>query len=354
MHASCVDALKIPFALENGKIVVEADVNGTAGRFIWDSGSNISWVNCRFDNLRYVDNRPSRWVGGGGEFATYIINEMTMGGVRVKSQSNIASIPEDMWKQQFEPYGFDGILGIETFNGYWCEISFSQNAITLHKEKPTYFTQSVPAAKAGKFFTIPVDVDGSSYPFLVDTGMPQSILPVAAIASKADGDYIKVRSMNDDYYAVKAHSVTVFNDAFKERWFFTDVPSLLRRVHAGPLGIIGMDALRNYDLLFDLTGTDASRETRVYYKPRNEFEDRIIGLRHLNRRGGWVRYNNVPEGIALDLLEGSPLPALGVNEHTVITMVNGKPAKDMHGHLSLGRTTPLTILEDGKEKTVIY
>ncbi|MDR1218812.1 MAG: hypothetical protein LBK73_04295, partial [Treponema sp.] len=71
MHASCVDnaALRIPFALENERIVVEADVNGTAGRFIWDSGSNISWVNCRFDNLQYIGAIPSRWIGGGGEFA---------------------------------------------------------------------------------------------------------------------------------------------------------------------------------------------------------------------------------------------------------------------------------------------
>jgi hypothetical protein len=258
-----------------------------------------------------------------------------------------------MRKQMLEPYGFDGILGIETFNGYWCEISFSQNVITLHKEKPTHFTQSVPAAKTAKLFTIPVDVDGSSYPFLVDTGAMNSILPVATIASKADG-YIKVRSMNDDYYAVRARSMTVFNDAFKERYFFTDASSAIRKIHAEPIGIIGIDALQNYDLLFDLTGTDASRATRVYYSPRNEFEDRIIGLRRLERRVGWVRYNNVPEGIALDLLEGSPLIALGVTENTVITMVNGKPAKDMHGNLTWDRPIHFTILEDGEERAVIY
>lgn len=51
---------------------------------------------------------------------------------------------------------------------------------------------------------------------------------------------------------------------------------------------------------------------------RNEFEERIIGLRNLERQVGWVGYNKTPEGVALDLLEGSGLPALGVNEHTVI------------------------------------
>jgi hypothetical protein len=368
MHASCVDAIRIPFVLENERIVVEADVNGTAGRFIWDSGASASVVNCRFDNLRYVDNRPFFWIGGGEKADVYIINEMTVGGVRIKSQSEITSVPADIQKQLLEPYGYDGLLGIETFNGYWCEISFSQNAITLHKEKPTYFTQSVPAAKAEKFFTIPVAVDGISYRFVVDTGMPVSLtLPPDVIQLKAEGDYIRVRSSkangdryirvrlrNDDYYAVKAHSVTVFNDAFKEKYFFTDVPNGISMFHNRRLGIIGLPALRNYDLLFDLTGTGASREMRVYYKPRNEFEDRIIGLRHLNRQVGLVRYNNVPEGIALDLLEGSPLLALGVNENTVITMVNGKAMKDTHGHLSWDRPIHFTILEDGEEKTVIY
>jgi hypothetical protein len=284
MHASCSGggALKIPFVLENGRIVVEADVNGTTGRFIWDSGSNVSLVNCRFDNLQYVDNRRSFWVGGNGEYATYIINEMTVGGVRVKSQSNIALIPEDMRKQQLEPYGFEGILGIETFNGYWCEISFSQNTFILHKEKPARFTQSVSAANVERFFTMPIDVDGISYPFLVDTGAPNTILPPATIQSKEEGGYIKAESANGDYYAVKTQSITVFNDTFKERYFLTDVPKSMPMFRGETRGIIGLDALRNYDLLFDLTGTDSSREmrsreTRVYYKPRNEFEDRIIG-----------------------------------------------------------------------------
>lgn len=167
----CIDnaALKIPFVLENGKIVVEAEVNGTAGRFIWDSGADVSLVNCRFDNLQKLGNRMTFWIGGIEKNDMYIINEMTVGGVRVKSQSRIQAVSENFQKQHLEPYGFDGLLGVEIFNGYWCEVSFSQNAITLHEEKPACFTQSVPASKTGRFLTIPVEVDGISYPFLVDT-----------------------------------------------------------------------------------------------------------------------------------------------------------------------------------------
>ncbi|MDR1218809.1 MAG: hypothetical protein LBK73_04280 [Treponema sp.] len=211
-------------------------------------------------------------------------------------------------------------------------------------------------------------MDGISYRFVVDTGMPVSLtLPPDVIQLKAEGDYIRVRSSkangdryirvrlrNDDYYAVKAHSVTVFNDTFKEKYFFTDVPNGISMFHNRRLGIIGLPALRNYDLLFDLTGTGASREMRVYYKPRNEFEDRIIGLDHLERQFGPVQYKRAPEGITLDLLEGSELPALGVNESTVITMINGKQTKELHGAIVWDEPIHFTILENGEEKTVIY
>jgi hypothetical protein len=358
LHASYTDnaVLEIPFALENRRIVVEAEVNGTSGRFLWDSAATFSAVNCRSDNLRYVDNMPTFWIGGGEKTDAYIINEMTLGGVRVKAKSDIMAVPEGMRKRIFEPEGFDGLLGIEIFNGYWCEISFSQSVITLHKEKPAHFTQSVPASKIRKFLAIPVEVDGTSYRFVIDTGMPDTlVMPPDAIKSKADGDYIKVKSKYNDYYAMKTHSVTVFNDTFKEKYFFTDLPTGVSPLHNRRLGIIGLDALQNYDLLFDLTGADASREMRVYYKPRNEFEDRVIGLDQLNQKFGLIQYNKTPKGITLDLLEGSELFALGVNESTVIIRINGKQTKDMYGGL-VWDEPPIhfTILEKGEERTVIY
>jgi hypothetical protein len=124
--------------------------------------------------------------------------------------------------------------------------------------------------------------------------------------------------------------------------------------HDGTIGVIGMDALQNYDLLFDFVEPEVSRATRVYYKPRNEFEDRIIGRRRLDRQIGSVHYNNVPEGITLHLLEGSGLFALGINENTVITRINGKQTKDMHGPFVWGEPPiRFTILEDGEERTTI-
>jgi hypothetical protein len=55
--------------------------------------------------------------------------------------------------------------------------------------------------------------------------MPDTILPPAAIQSRGGGGSIKVKSKDADYYAMKAYSVTVFNDTFKERYFFTEYPA---------------------------------------------------------------------------------------------------------------------------------
>ena len=37
------DKVEIPFVLENGRIVIEADINGTTGRFIFDTGTTESY-----------------------------------------------------------------------------------------------------------------------------------------------------------------------------------------------------------------------------------------------------------------------------------------------------------------------
>jgi hypothetical protein len=121
LFISCNSNIKIiPFELpEFGRIVVKAEVNGTKGKFLWDTGMDISQVNCRFDNLEFISTGFSEILRSVEELDYYTLPEITIGGVRLKTATEITKVQKRV-QELVEPEGLDGILGINVFHGYWC------------------------------------------------------------------------------------------------------------------------------------------------------------------------------------------------------------------------------------------
>jgi hypothetical protein len=80
---SCDGRKEIPFELtEGGEIVVKSNVNGTNGKFMWDTGAFISAVNCDFDNLHFSRKGKMSWTFFDIEMYSedfYYLSEMKIG-----------------------------------------------------------------------------------------------------------------------------------------------------------------------------------------------------------------------------------------------------------------------------------
>jgi hypothetical protein len=361
---SCDGRKEIPFELtEGGRIVVQAEINGTSGRFFWDTGTAISAVNCNLDNLEFSRIGVANWeFSGMGPEAKdfYYLSEIKIGGVQLKTKSEIAQagVLKD-WI--LEPECLDGLLGINVFAGYWCELSFSKKKIILHKEKPLRVGTYAPAAIERNQFRVLVDVDGKETPFYVDTGGNGVYFPPLVIAGKTNDEYKRILSLEKEkaryYYLVNTDKISIFDDVFENKTIVTNSP-----VSGGTRGLLGVNFLKNYDLLFDFTSLPLSA-SGLYYKrvDTERDEKKLFPLEKASVErilaSGIYSFYRIPEGITLGIVEGSVLNAeYGVTERTIIARIDGKPAQEISNadmwNMDISRVKNFTVLEDGKERTV--
>jgi hypothetical protein len=360
LFASC-GAKEIPFTISNGgRIVLEANVNGTTGKFFWDTGSWVSQVNCRTDNLKWVRTDTVMQLGDSPNIKTFAINGVSIGGVRVAAKSEITGVPEVLTREILAPEGLDGMLGLEIFNGYWCEVSFSRMKIILHKTRPVSFAKSQRAWLENGYVYTSVDVDGTPVNFVVDTGTPNGMrFPDSVVRAANRANCLKVLSPGlQDIHLVKTGKITAFGDTFEGKNILTDSPFAQVSLSGG-IGVIGVSFLYHYDLLFDLTNLDRLKTSGLWYSARNiSFAQNYGMLDALPSTGvlGWYRANG---GLVVGyILADSPLGRAGVTPKSVIAKINGKSVSDitdaeLSGLFYTSRApASFTLLEDGVEKTV--
>jgi hypothetical protein len=145
------ERIEISFDLENDWIILNATVNGVKGRYIFDTGGTISRVPMNAENLRH---RGYTWRYKEGErYKQWIYNlkSISFGETEVKARSWVTNDPFVTTPIYKRGVLYTGVLGILTFEGYWCEISFTEHKLILHKEKPGCFTESLPVSVESKY-----------------------------------------------------------------------------------------------------------------------------------------------------------------------------------------------------------
>jgi hypothetical protein len=306
----------IPFSLENGRIVLEAEINGTKGRFMWDSGAHGSIASIRFDNLPPVVedddivNIPY-YLTAGVETKKYWLDELTVGGgggFELKNRSMIAGVPEIIKRQVIDAECVDGILGLPIFEGYWVEISFSKKAFFLHNKKPERYAQSVPAEIVNEeFLCVPVAIDGEEVNFLIDTGMRESLRFPRSTALRSEEGGEKALSLEPIKEArfVKTRSMTILDERLENKFVLTNSYS---SAHGG--GLIGTGFLQNYDMLLDLAKLRDHETSAVYYESIVPPEERrYVPYSWFDERpeSGILTYGALPDGTVLliDIIEDS-------------------------------------------------
>jgi hypothetical protein len=373
---SCDGRKEIPFELTDNRIILKANVNGTSGRFMWDTGAQISEVNCNLDNLDFSRRGRVSWLFLDMETESkdfYYLPEITIEGVQLKTKSEITK--SGAVKYLFlDEEGLDGILGINVFAGYWCEVSFSKRRIILHKKKPSRFGTYVPANLEDSYFRILVDIDEKESPFYVDTGAPEIYFPPSVILGKTKDEYKKMLSPKrkksefsmQSYYMVKTNKISVFDDSFENKTIITNSamsfggePSI-----KNARGLLGIEFLKDYDLLFDFT-TQPYSTSGLYYKRINTERDekRLFPLEEARvgriLESGIYSFYRTPEGITLGVIAGSVLNTeYGITERTIITKVDGKPVQEISDtdmwNMDIFKVKNFTVLEDGDEWTMEF
>ena len=113
---SSIEYLEIPFELINHRIIVEAIINGKKGRFVFDTGSTESYLDIKVNNLRRAGFTITPYKDRKRVVKYFHLNNLTFGDSVLRTNSYV--INRSDFLKQCQRDGYDGILGIRSFEGY--------------------------------------------------------------------------------------------------------------------------------------------------------------------------------------------------------------------------------------------
>lgn len=329
---SCSEkTIEIPFQYRNDRLFVKAEINGISGNYFFDTGGIFSMVtdNTVIENMTFLENWRYRLFNGEFNSPLYSLENISFSGKKIKTRAKIAFASDEEIKRDFGYGGVDGILALDIFQGYWFEISFSKNKFILHKNKPDYFVNFIPAMLEQDKFTIPIEINGKNFYSVIDTGDWRGITfyDGTRTAVKKENCY-KVLSNTGNYYLLKTETVKLFDDTIKNGSFLTDAMPAMRAMAgiAGGWVNIGAPYLKNYDLLFDLTRYPNST-SGIYY---SALPERSKNNFFINTATGIIDYQIYSYGLYINsIIENSMAHTAGIECGTLITKINGKRTASM-------------------------
>jgi hypothetical protein len=364
------ERIEIPFVLENDRMILNATVNGVKGRYIFDTGGTISLVPLNVDNLR---RRGFAWRYNKGEKykqRIYKLNSISFGETEVKARSWVTN--DSFATSPIYKLGYTGLLGILTFEGYWCEISFSEHKIILHKEKPGYFTESLPVSVESKYnpqVKVSVNVDGQELYLMVDTGWNMAFGFPKGLADNTAPDKIKeimtTREGGPLFYMIHTDSMKIIDETHENNFIVTNSTYETRsgkKYHN--IGVLGITYLKYYDLLFDFRELRKGKSTAMYYKANTPLEERkydyaslIKTTPELGILDFEIRENSGIRIISM-IKDSMAHTKFGLKPGDIVTHVNGRPVLTSYSMPELLdrefylEVEELGILENGTARTI--
>ena len=363
--------IHIPFSLENDRIVLEAVVNGQKGRFVFDSGSVYSHLGVSARNLFPAGYRKEDYKGKEKTVIVYSLNKIRFGDTVVKARSWFIN-RSDLITLVKDYEGYDGILGIRTFEGYWCELSFSKQKIILYKEKPIAYGKYAPLKMLpNSVLYLPITIDNTEFYMNIDTGSYRAILfPNDIILYKNKNECREIVSNErvKQYYLVKTNSISILDEIYTDMSIMTnsyiEQTNNLNTISHNDRGIIGINFLKYYDLLFDYTELRKGKTAGMYYRPIVSLQERNYGFFSFIKEApehGILNFYVSDNGlIIISLLKDSvAYNVYGLRPGTIITKINEKPIneftqEELAEPQFYHTVDNFTILDNGREKLISH
>jgi len=374
-------SIVIPFTLENGVIVLEAVIDGRAGRFAWDNAANFSII-------PGARSRPERWyrytvVGGEQTLVPfYQIDSIRFGNIDVRAQSWFINIVNDFAGRGTVALGFDGMLGNGIFNGFWVELSFSRNEIVLHREKPAHFANTshaplksmleITGERTDRFY-LPVDIDGEKFLMLFDTGAWFHAFAFPnGIANNTSPDNVRRITSNRepwDYYLVQTNSITILDRTYHDKLIMTNSWLAPRRERTATIrefddvGLIGINFMRHYDFLFDHRDLVNGITEGMFFIPITPPAERNYGFFSFLTEApefGILNFWSTYMGLMITsiLMDSPAYTTFGLRLGSIIAKINGESVHnfsraELLAPLFFQRVTSFSVLDEGGGETLV-
>ncbi|MDR2659827.1 MAG: hypothetical protein LBC27_07570 [Spirochaetaceae bacterium] len=364
--------IEIPFSLENNTIVIEAEVEGKKGRYIFDTGATISYIDIGKENVWYRNYIYGIYEGKLSKLSIYNINKIRFGDIEVKSDSWIISKVDII--NDLKAEGYDGLLGNRIFEGYWCELSFSKQKIILSDLYDTNrnnfynYSTALVENKYNSPLYIPVTINNNKdFYFMIDTGMNISLrFPDNLYQYTDKEETLNVFSSNEEgnHHLVKLDSLRILDETYTDIYALTN--SIIAKRNNNDFykdfGLIGLPFLKYYDFLFDYRDLRRGKTTGFYYKSNTPLEERDYGFFSFLKEPpefGIIDYKIDNSGIIVtSILEDSiAYKDFNIQPGVLITKINGKPIMEfpidiLRDPLFYRSVDNYTILKDGVEQTI--
>ena len=271
-----------PFSFKDNRIILVANIDGSFGKYIFDTGCEGIITSTPIINLSKTTRPYDRLtlLGSTKKYDAYAID-------KIEINSTIFPVSTFVLHSDTKLVGFDGFIGLSVFKGYYVEVSFTKNTISLYKDKPKGYSKYIQV-----FFDkqscpyVQVAIDGITSPFLFDTGNPLNIVFPLPIASSIDRKkYQRIISLDKDYESYRVN-IESYDDGFRVYKNITgdsNPPSTLNNsVLYSRKGNLGLDYIKHRDFVIDNRGTSIAN---LYYRNRSYIANFYIG-----RKGTWSLY----------------------------------------------------------------
>jgi hypothetical protein len=243
--------------------------------------------------------------------------------------------------------------------------------IILYREKPEHLTNFSQVKILNKYdadFYIPGVIDGKTFYFNIDTGMPPGIFfPEGLVKIKKPNEYWEIVSDEEagSYHLVKTNSIHILDETYENVSVMTN--SVIAAGYDGDksyndLGMLGLDFLKYYDFLFDYRNLRDGKSTGLYYEPNTPLEERNYGFFSFMKDApefGVLNFDIDDSKIVIRsiLKDSIAYQKFGLRPGMMITKINGKPIAAIPREELVEPSFYLavenyTALEDDVERTI--
>ncbi len=324
-----------PFTFEDNRIILVANIDGSFGKFIFDTGCEGIITSTPINNLKKITRPYDRLtlLGSTKKYDAYAIDT-------IKLNSTVFPTSTFVLHSDTKLVGFDGFIGLSVFKGYYVEVSFTKNTISLYKEKPKGYSKYIQVLFDKQSCPyVQIAIDGITSPFLFDTGNPLNIVFPLPIASSIDRKkYQKIISLDKDYESYRVN-IGSYDDGFRVYKNITgdsNPPSNLNNsVLYARKGNLGLDYLKHLDFVIDNRGASIAN---LYYRNRNFFANFLIGRKgtwtlngrpnaqyNTNGISGWTIDNN--KLLITSVIENGKAITAGIIPGTEVLLINKRDQK---------------------------
>lgn len=251
----CADS-HIPFELVNGLMIIDAEVNGTKGYFIFDTGASDVLVD-RSLKIRSEDSIDFSTTSGVIRSESVSIKRLKIGG-NLELKDHEAYVMDLQSLSEYTEINILGILGGQLIKGI-LKVDFSANKITIIDKVNTDLSnlQSQEMTVVGGIPLIKIGIENRHYTFILDSGASTHImdntLANTLFGSKVmKSNKVLINASGDLHGIDEVYTrVEILGNETSNRFLIQDMAELSANLEKPIHGIISLSSLQMKDMYMD-------------------------------------------------------------------------------------------------------